>query len=95
MLEKYKRNLEAIDYSQNRLTDPDQLHKHPYDPQLLEVVRNDILKPRTCKEFVEWIDTHPHYDVVAEASSQYIRGSNKHCVYNYELGGIVLCCSAH
>ena len=77
MLEKYKRDLEAIDYSQNRLTNPDQLHKHPYDPQLLEVVRNDILKPRTCKEFVEWIDTHPHYDVVAEASSQYIRGSNK------------------
>ena len=29
MLKKYKRNLEAIDHSQNRLTNSDQLHKHP------------------------------------------------------------------
>ena len=74
---KYKRNLDTVDYSQNRYTDSKKLHTHPYDPKLLEVVRDDLLKPRTCKEFLEWVDTHPHYDVVSEASSQYIRGTHK------------------
>jgi len=48
---KYKRNLDTVDYSQNRYTDSKKLHTHPYDPKLLEVVRDDLLKPRTCKEF--------------------------------------------
>ena len=68
---------EQIDKTQNRLKDHANLHVHPYDPIVLERVRQDMLKPRTCKEFVDWIDTHPHYDVVAEASSQYIRGTNR------------------
>lgn len=76
-MQKYKRNPDAIDYSQNRYEDLNALHKHPYDPQLLEEVREDYLKPRTCREFMDWLDTHPHYDTVAEASSQYIRGTSK------------------
>jgi len=71
----YKR-IGAVDESQNRYQDPSMLHEHPYDPAILEEVRNDFLKKRTCKEFIDWIDSHPHYDVVAEASSQYIRGTD-------------------
>jgi hypothetical protein len=73
----YKRNINKTDFSQNRYENIESIHKHPYDPQLLEEVRNDLLKPRTCKELMEWVDTHPHYDVIAEASSQYLRGTHK------------------
>lgn len=76
-MKAYKRNLDAIDHTQNRYDDKKLIHMHPYDPEILETVRDDFLKPRTCKEFIEWVDTHPHYDVVAEASSQYIRGTNQ------------------
>jgi hypothetical protein len=76
-VEKYKRNLDAIDHTQNRYNDHNKIHIHPYDPQVLEKVREDFLLPRTCKEFIDWVDTHPHYDVVAEASSQYIRGTDR------------------
>ena len=75
MKSNYKRN-SGVDESQNRYEDPSMLHEHPYDPAILEQVRNDFLKKRTCKEFLDWLDSHPHYDVVAEASSQYIRGTN-------------------
>ena len=76
-MQKYKRNLNAIDHSQSKYENQEGMHTHPYDPQLLEEVREDFFKPRTCKEFLEWVDTHPHYDTVAEASSQYIRGTNQ------------------
>ena len=26
---------------------------------------------------MDWVDSHPHYDVIAEASSQYIRGTHQ------------------
>lgn len=67
----------VIDESQNRYDSNENLHVHPYDPEILEQVRNDLLKPRTCRELIEWVDSHPHYDVVAEASSQYIRGTHQ------------------
>ena len=56
-MKAYKRNLDAIDHTQNRYEDKQFLHMHPYDPEILETVRDDFLKPRTCKEFIEWIDT--------------------------------------
>ena len=52
-MEKYKRNLDAIDHTQNRYDDHNKIHIHPYDPQVLELVREDFLLPRTCKEFIE------------------------------------------
>jgi hypothetical protein len=78
---RYKRNLNAKDMTQNRYESLENLHTHPYDPELLETVRKDMMKPRTCKEFMDWVDTHPHYDTVAEASSQYIRGTDQSEVY--------------
>ena len=77
MLTKYKRNIDNKDLSQNRYDNTEHMHIHPYDPELLETVRNDLMKPRTCKELIEWVDSHPHYDVIAEASSQYIRGTHQ------------------
>ena len=68
---------EQIDHTQSRITDKSHFHVHPYDPEVLEKVRQDMMKPRTCGEFIDWIDTHPHYDIVAEASSQYVRGTSK------------------
>lgn len=56
--------------------------QHPYDPVLLKQARDEIMKPRTCKEFIEFIDNHPNYDLIAEASSRYLRGSPKNdCVW--------------
>ena len=68
---------EQIDKTQVRVKDHTNLHVHPYDPKVLEKVRQDMFQQRTCKEFIDWLDTHPHYDMVAEASSQYIRGSDR------------------
>jgi len=68
---------DQIDNTQLRVGSKENLHVHPYDPAVLEQVRQDMFKPRTCKEFIDWIDTHPHYDVIAEASSQYIRGTKQ------------------
>jgi len=76
MNKNYKRN-DTLDETQNRYSDTELLHTHPYDPALLETVRNDFLKPRTCRQFLDWLDSHPHYDVVAEASSQYLRGTRR------------------
>ena len=72
---------EQIDKTQNRYDNDKFMHVHPYDPKILEQVRKDMFKPRTCREFIEWVDTHPHYDVVAEASSQYIRGTDQSEVF--------------
>ena len=77
MQTKYKRKINSKDLSQNRYKNTNHLHIHPYDPELLETVRNDLLKPRTCRELMDWVDSHPHYDVIAEASSQYIRGTHQ------------------
>ena len=55
-MEKYKRNLDAIDHTQNRYNDQQKIHIHPYDPQVLESVREDFLLPRNCKEFIDWVD---------------------------------------
>ena len=77
-----KKTHEEIDHSSNRLISDEHLHLHPYDPELLESIRDDILKPRTCKEFMDWLETHPHYDMVAEASSQFLRGTHQDdCFY--------------
>ena len=77
-----KKTHEEIDHSSNRLISDEHLHLHPYDPELLENIRDDILKPRTCKEFMDWLETHPHYDMVAEASSQFLRGTHQEdCFY--------------
>ena len=77
-----KKTHEEIDHSSSRLISDEHLHLHPYDPELLENIRDDILKPRTCKEFMDWLETHPHYDMVAEASSQFLRGTHQEdCFY--------------
>lgn len=75
-MEKYKRNKDRINSVDARI-EKDIFHTHPYDPVVLEQVRDDFLKTRTCKEFLEWVDSHPHYDMVAEASSNYLRGTPK------------------
>lgn len=49
--------------------------KHPYDPILLKQAREELMKPRSCKEAIEFLDSHPTYDLIAEASSQYLRGT--------------------
>lgn len=78
-----KKTHAEIDQRANRLASSEHLHLHPYDPEVLEAIRDDMLKPRSCKEFMDWLETHPHYDMVAEASSQFIRGTHiDDCYYN-------------
>ena len=48
-----KKTHEEIDHSSNRLISDEHLHLHPYDPELLESIRDDILKPRTFGIFIE------------------------------------------
>jgi len=83
MNEQYiKKTHDQLDQSSNRLASQEHLHLHPYDPELLEKIRDDMLIPRTCKEFMDWLEIHPHYDMVAEASSQFLRGTHKDdCFY--------------
>ena len=78
-----KRKLEELDTSQNKVGGSEFLHKHPYDPQILEEIRDDMMKPRTCAEFMHWVEMNPHYDMVAEASSQFVRGNSQDvCFWN-------------
>lgn len=54
---------------------------HPHDPIELKKARDEFLQPRNCREAIDFLDTHPLYDLVAEASSQYLRGTPQEEVF--------------
>lgn len=78
--EKYQRNRDNINWQDARV-EKEKFFTHPYDPVVLEELRDDLMKPRNCKEFINYLDGHPHYDQVAECSSNYIRGTHQNNVF--------------
>lgn len=71
-----KKSREEINVDYMRLPD-EHLHVHPYDPEVMEQIRDDMFEPRTCAEWSDWLETHPHYDMSSEASSQWLRGTHR------------------